>query len=126
MSNRVLTLFFCVVLVGCGRPYWAAPSAISDAELNAMDLPYAVGDKVFVKSGPFKGHIGTVEYIDGFTGRVMYRVKLSERKSGPIEPFMQHFESDVLSKMMENANPFRVQPPEESWNPFLPDKKTGR
>ncbi len=121
MRAQLLLFLMCVTCVGCGRPPWCPPPAISDAELNAMDLPFAVGDEVQVKSGPYKGHVGTVEYIDGFTGTVLYRVRM------PDDSVMQHFESSVLSLFSKRLSDgsYRPQPPEQIDLPFLPNKRIG-
>ena len=111
MSNvlKICVLCFCI---GCNRPWFSAPGAITDTELNAMELPFQIGNRVRVMTGPHKGQQGTVEGISGFTGSILYIVK------------MENSTSTFTEKCLLNCSK-RAEPPETNYGPFLPDKKIG-
>ena len=51
-----------------------------NSALHEMELPFRLGDRVCILSGPVKGQSGVVESIDGFTGEVLYAVRISHDK----------------------------------------------
>lgn len=117
MSNVFRISLLVLLLCGCDRPPLAHPKMISDAELNSMDLPFRLGQKVRVKSGPHINREGEIIEIDGFTGEVLFRVKFSDDQPYGVSG---DFKEDAIEKKLN-----RVVPPEiSSWLP-LNTKKDG-